>query len=180
MKNFNEIYAEWYNRIYIHINVRVKSREEVEELTNDVFLKVHKHLALYDPEKSQFTTWIHVITNHVIIDYFRKKKLETTDLSMFADEEGDNVLDAVYSMSSTNTETPHSVIVRKEIAENVQNEILSLPRSIRDVARLFFNEDLSHEEISTTLDLPLGTVKGYIYRARLALQESLKPQYECV
>jgi RNA polymerase sigma factor (sigma-70 family) len=175
MKNFNQIYAEWYQKIYTHINVRIKSREVVEELTNDVFVKVHKYLPMYDPEKAQFTTWIHVIANHVVIDHFRKKKLEYTDIAMFAaDDDNDNILDRI---ATPLYETPHTVIVRKEISENVQNKLKSLPRSVRDVARLFFNEDLSHEEICIQLDLPLGTVKGYIYRAREILKTKLVAEY---
>jgi len=172
MENFNEIYSKYYRKIYTHINVRVKSSEDVEELTNDVFLKVYKHLESYDASKAQINTWIYFITNNVIIDYFRKKKLETTDVAMFTD---DGEAKEIYSMSTN--ETPLAVIVRKEMSDNVQRQLRDLPASVRDVASLFFNKDLSHEQISIQLDLPLGTVKGYIYRAREILKTKLVPEY---
>lgn len=173
-KQFETIYREFHDKIFTHIAIRVKSRETVEELTNDVFVKVHRFYSMYDADKGQFNTWLYKIANNIIIDYWRIKKLECTNVGEFADEDGNEI----YSMSTN--ETPLAVIVRKQEHENVQQRMSKLPAKLREVATLFFNEQLSHDEICTCLDLPLGTVKGYIYRARLLLQESLKYQHECV
>lgn len=171
-KQFESIYHEFHGKIFAHINVRIKSRELVEELTNDTFVKVFKYYSMYDKSLGQFNTWLYTIANNCMKDYWRKKQLETTDLSLYGDK--DDAREVMYSITD---ETPYTVIVRKEITDNVQSHLNTLPETLRDVARLFFNEQLSYEEIRTCLDMPLGTVKGYIFRARKILKEQLEPMY---
>ena len=169
-KQFEAIYREYHDKIFTHIAIRVKNREQVEELTNDVFVKVHRFYSLYNADKGQFNTWLYNVANNIVIDHWREneKKVKCTDTALFTD---DGEAKEFYSLSTN--ETPLAVIVRKQEHENVQKRMSALPKKLRDVATLFFNEQLSHDEICTCLDLPLGTVKGYIYRAREILKEQL-------
>jgi RNA polymerase sigma-70 factor (ECF subfamily) len=174
MKTFQQIYAEYRDKIYNHITFRIRNSQQAEDLTQEVFIKVYKNLAMYDESKGLLSTWIYTIANNLVVDYFREKKLLTTDLSMYVTDDGGE-LDAL-SYHCT-TETPHIVLMRKEIRTNVQVNISLLPKNIRRVAKLFFYANFNYNEIATALDIPLGTVKNSIFRAREILQASLKQEH---
>ena len=71
MQTFEKIYTENYEGVLRHINMRVQDMSVAEELTNDVFMKVHKHLGDYDETKSAIPTWVRFIANNIVIDHFR-------------------------------------------------------------------------------------------------------------
>ena len=74
MENFNNIYADNYNKVLGWIRYKVGSIEVAEELTQDVFMKVHKNLTDFDPDKSAIGTWVMNITKNTIIDHWRTEK----------------------------------------------------------------------------------------------------------
>jgi RNA polymerase sigma factor (sigma-70 family) len=165
---FEEVYAMYKNKIQSHIQYRIRNKETVEDLTSEVFLKVYRFLDTYDETKGQLSTWVYTIANNLMIDYFRQKKLETTNVSDFITEDGMDLF-----ANHCTHDTPHNVLVNKEIRENVQSKLQKLPSNLLRVAELFFNEDLNYQEIGEALNIPLGTVKAYIFRARAILQDQL-------
>jgi len=174
MKNFETIYTEYRDKIFNHVSFRIKNKEQAEDLTQEIFIKVYKNLAMYDESKGQFSTWIYAIATNVVIDYYRQKKLETSDMSMFISEDGMELSNIVHCTK----ENPENVLIQKEISDNVQKNIKSLPRNLRRTAKLFFNANLNYNEIADALDIPLGTVKNNIFRAREILQDNLKHVHE--
>ena len=105
MEDFNKIYNKSHKSILNFILRKVNSQMIAEELTNDVFMKVYNHLENYDESKSAMNTWIMNITSNTIIDYYRKKKLETISLNKdMRDYHGEKTLtfiDKVHSKDKT-------------------------------------------------------------------------------
>ncbi len=165
---FTKIYNDHYDKIFNWINWKIKNTPQAEELAADVMMKVHKNLSDFDSEKSQLGTWIMNITKNAIIDYWRTNKQGMfTSLSEFEDDEGNDML------QPSNYLTPETELVNNEIGEHVMDAIISLPSKYQTIIDKFFIEEKSHEEISTELNIPIGTAKGMIHRAKKMLQTRL-------
>lgn len=175
MEDFNKIYAKSHKSILNFILRKVNSQVIAEELTNDVFMKVYNHLENYDESRSTMNTWIMNITSNTIIDYYRKKKLETLSLDkeIFGDYNGDKAPTFIDRLHSKD-KTPFEKISISEGVEHIQDVIGDLPEKYALIAELFFNQEYSYEEIAKRLDVPLGTVKGQISRARKLLTSKLQ------
>ena len=169
MQTFEEIYSENYEGILNHINIRVSNPEIAEELTNDVFMKVHKHLGDYDETKSAIPTWVRFIAHNTVIDHFRCNRYANnrTSASDFNNGEGITEFEFV-SEGSADTE-----LERSELGQKIMSSFRSLKPKYRRVAVLYFMNQKQYKEIAEILDIPMGTVFGMISRCRAMLQNSL-------
>jgi len=147
----------------------VSDKNEVEDLIQEVFIKVYNSLKNYSQEYA-FSTWIYRIAINNTIDYLRKKKLET--FSIHSDEEEDDdrpkyeIPDTSYSADA--------IIILEQRQQIINDAINSLPEKYKKVIELRHKEELSYEEISEILNLPIGTVKAHLFRARELLNKYLK------
>lgn len=173
MENFNIVYSQNHKMVLRFIAMKIKDYTIAEELANDVFMRVHKHLENFDPEKSTMKTWIINITKNIIIDEYRRNRLESVSVDK-EDAYGNSGYASWESLNGKTSLTPLTQIVTGETIGLIENEISSLDEIYRDVATLYFKEELSYDEISDRLNLPLGTVKGQISRARKKLVERLE------
>jgi RNA polymerase sigma-70 factor (ECF subfamily) len=179
MENFNQIYSDNHKMVLNFISMKINDSLIAEELTNDVFMRVHKHLNNFDEEKSSMKTWVMNIASNIVIDHYRKSKMNTISIEnemnskhTYGDNSGTYVSNA-WEMSRTQS-TPISVMINSELGDRLRNEISSLDETHREIADLYFNGQLTYEEIGQRLNQPLGTVKGKISRARKKLQERLE------
>lgn len=158
-----------YNRpIFFHIRKMIKEQEMVEDLVQEVFIKAFKNLKTYSNEYA-FSTWLYRIATNHTIDYLRKKKLKTFSINdPIRTKDGD--MEVQLPDESFATDEP---IIKKERKAIVQNAIANLPEKYRAVIQMRHMEELSYDEIATELDLPLGTVKAHIFRARELLYKAL-------
>ncbi len=169
--NFNQIYAKYYYPVYNRIYTRIRNVEISQEITNDVFVKVNEHLKVFDPEKSKLITWIFNITDRKIIDNYRSNSIASKQVDLCD-------IDIVENISYSEYETD-SNIDRSETAKEIHRAISKLKGNLKPVAELFFLSDQSHQYIAETLDMPLGTVKGLIFRVREKLQKELQQYSVC-
>lgn len=166
MLNFNTIYKENHKVVLNFIFSKTRDMEVSQELANDVFLRIHANLQKYDENISSFKTWMMNITNHTVIDYWRKKKLETISINEQDENENGNwIYNAV-----TNNSNPEKKMINEESLTNFRNIINELPKTYVKTANLFFNKQYSYEEISQTLNMPLGRVKIQLFRIREMLE----------
>lgn len=173
MKNFNQIYKENHRQVLNFIHSRVRNMDISQELANDVFMRVHDNLEKYDETLSSFRTWIMNIAQNAVIDYWRKVKMETISISGMVNDqsEDDNSnMDVLSFYGKVSNDTPESQMINKESLSNFRNIVNQLPKTYVKIANLFFNEQYSYEEISKALDIPLGTVKGQLFRVREILE----------
>ena len=164
-----KVYSEHYNKVSSWTKKVINNREDAEELTSDIFMKLHNNITSYDPNKSALSTWVMRITRNAIIDYWRTIKNLTTSISDIVDDEGNEMIPNIY----TDNVTPETEMISDELGENIMNAIISLPSSYQRIADLFLIEEKSYDEICATLDIPLGTVKGTISRAKELLRKRL-------
>lgn len=175
--SFEEIYKKYNLVILYYICGKVNNDQFLaEELCNDVFLQVNKHLDTYDVHVAKINTWIHHIAKNKIVDFYRskyKRNQHNTDyVDAYVDESGNTTYE--YSSHDLNGEER---LENKELGKTIYKAFDSLKPKYREIGNMFFIEQLSYEEISDMLEIPIGTVKGTINRCRTMLQEKLQGVY---
>ncbi len=139
-----------------------------EDLAQEVFLKAFRALASYDQNR-KFSSWLFKIAHNTAIDYLRKKKLNTVALETSDSDEPD----LVAIIPDNSSESPETRAHRKDMAQALEQALGSLRPAYREVVVLRFQEGLAYEEIAEITDLPLGTVKTHLHRARSAMARHL-------
>lgn len=164
---FKLLMNKYQKPLYYHIIKMVKNNEQVEDIIQESFVKAFSNLDSYNTNYA-FSTWLYRITTNHTIDYLRKKKLKTTSINEpIRAKDGEMQFQIV-----GNAETDRKII-RKERKKIVSDAIKNLPEKYREVIEMRHLEELSYQEISEQLDLPLGTVKAHIFRAREMLYKAL-------
>ncbi len=158
-----------FNLIFHHSGPRV----EVEDLAQEVFLKVYTHLKNFKGQAS-FRTWLYRITLNVCIDHGRKRKLRRMLSLEGLSEWGKAKLSLRHSTSAS----PHSDAEKREWQDRLQQALAQLPEEFRQPLVLRDMEDLDYDEIAAITGAPLGTVKSRIFRGRRHLRELLAPYWE--
>lgn len=143
----------------------VRDAALAEELAQEVFLKVFRNLDTYDPRR-KLSSWIFKIAHNATLDHLRKKRLETVPLETPADDEDPG---AGYRLPDESTFSPQVEAERSDLAEALEAAIDRLRPEYREVVVLRFQEGMAYQEIAEITDLPMGTVKTYIFRARKEL-----------
>jgi RNA polymerase sigma-70 factor (ECF subfamily) len=150
----------------------IYKKEDVEDLTQEAFIKAFNSLEKFDKQFS-FATWLCKIATNNCIDYLRKKKLSTFSIDKEIESDEDNMQ---FEIPDSNF-IPDKNILDSERKKILQNAIQNLPEKYRQVIILRHQEEMDYEEIAEKLDLPLGTIKAHIFRAREMLYKSLKDKF---
>lgn len=167
-KAFKSLMDKYEKPLYYHVLKMVKVHEQVEDLVQEAFMKAFNNLQSYNTNYA-FSTWLYRITTNHTIDYLRKRKLDTTSIhNPYKTKDGE-----IEIQISDTVETDRNII-KKERKAIIHQAIENLPDKYREVIEMRHLEELSYQEISEHLDLPLGTVKAHIFRAREMLYKALK------
>ena len=162
-----ELVNRYRDKLMSFIYRFVNDMEQAEDIVQDALLKLftHKH---YYKSIAKFSTWIYTVAGNLAKTELRKKKTrKVTSLSQMGLEDKDYELPSVAPESD-------DVIQGEYIEKRIQAAIQKLPLHFRTVTILRDIQELSYEEISKIVEVPLGTVKSRINRARLQLQKDLK------
>jgi len=147
----------------------VHNQETARDLTQETFVKAIKALESFD-RSFTFSTWLYKIARNTCIDHFRRQKLETYSLDApLQTREGQMQRDFPSPIN-----TPERHLLLKERGRLISEAIESLPDKYREVINLRHKQELPYEEIAKLLDVPLGTVKARLFRARELLKKRLK------
>jgi RNA polymerase sigma-70 factor (ECF subfamily) len=149
--------------------------EDADDLTIEAFGKAFKNLKQYTPDYA-FSTWLFRIASNNCIDFIRKRKLnETVSVNLHdATESGDDLADILPSP----TRNPEEDIIRQQRIQALRDVIEKLKPHYRKLIELRYYEERSYEEISEELNLPIGTVKAQLFRARELIFHVLKNRPE--
>ncbi|MGB9696138.1 MAG: RNA polymerase sigma factor [Ignavibacteria bacterium] len=159
-----------YKSLIFNLVARViKQTDDVEDLTQETFIKAFQSLERFDNQFS-FSTWLFKIASNNCVDYLRKKKLKTFSI----DKQIDTPDEEMYFEIPDTDLMPDKKIVDKERKQIIEEAIANLPEKYRKVILLRHSEMKEYEEIAEELNLPLGTVKAHIFRARELLNKFLK------
>lgn len=166
---YSELVAKYTNALNRHISRMVRGMNEVDDLVQECFIKAFAALPSYSFDYA-FSTWLYKIATNHSIDFLRKRKLPTMSIDQpikARDGEIDFELPDV-------TYRPDQHIVDDQRKQILQDAIDSLPEKYNMVIVMRHQQEKSYEEISRELDLPLGTVKAHIFRARAMLYKKLR------
>ncbi len=162
-----ELVNRYRDRLMTFIYRFVNDAEKSEDIVQDTLMKLYTHKDYYR-NIAKFSTWIYTIAGNLAkTELRRKRRHRVTNLSQMGSVEHEYVLPAVERETG---ETAQGHFAEKQI----QNAIQELPLHFRTVIILRDIQELSYEEISRIVDVPLGTVKSRINRARMQLQHTLK------
>jgi RNA polymerase sigma-70 factor (ECF subfamily) len=168
-KSFRKLRLKYYMQINKLIGRMIRDREEVEDLTQEAFIKAFTCLAGFSEEYA-FSTWLYKIATNNTIDHVRKRKLQTFSINKPIESEES---DYSFELADTEPEPDQELIVaqRKKMLDDAMN---SLPAKYRQVILMRHVDEKDYQEIAKTLKLPLGTVKAHIFRARELLYKQLR------
>ncbi len=151
----------------------VRDRELAEDLTQDTFVKVLSHLDRYRTD-FKFSSWLFKIANNVAIDHLRRRQLDTVSIDGSPHALTADAVEASRFDISDSSENALDEMEARELGSAIERAITGLRPEYRSCILLRHVEGRSYEEIASTLDLPLGTVKTYIHRARHELRRALE------
>lgn len=177
-KKIHDRYKEWLKFIILR-SVKLNA-ETVEDLLQDVFVKIFKNIHTYSPEFA-LSTWLHKITINAIIDHKRKTNVELLSIEALQTDYGssndENSGEAVFQIKDDNADT-YKAFAKEERKELVHKAIATVISSEKErfVFNLFYMQGLSQEEIHIETQMPIGTIKALVFRAKDKIKEFLTVQ----
>ena len=170
---YRELVRRYERPVFSLIYRMVRNRELAEDLAQDTFVKVLNALGTYRPE-FKFSSWVFKIANNVAIDQLRRRELETLSLEGSPHATTPDAVEATTLELGTGGESALDEVANRELGGEIERAIAKLRPEYRTCILLRHVEDRSYEEIAEVMDLPLGTVKTYIHRARHELRSMLE------
>lgn len=175
IKNKSErAYAELMDRyrdsIYFMLLKMVNSKDDADDLTIEAFGKAFRKLHQYTPNYA-FSTWLFKIASNNCIDFIRKKKKNTFSLNRSMDDGEGSEMEMDVKADVLN---PEETYIKDQKIRLMQDVVKKLKPRYRTLVELRYFKEYSYEEIAEELDLPLGTVKAQLFRAREFLFQLLK------
>ena len=160
-KAFEELLCKYRSSVYSICLRMVRNRSIAEDIAQEVFTKVFTALTRYDPAYP-FSSWLNRITSNLCIDYLRREKGRAISLDQpIGGDDAD-----LFIQLPASAPGPDREMESKEMMAILEEAMGALPEHYRIIVILRHQEQLSYEEISDTLGIPLGTVKARIHRAR--------------
>ena len=169
-KAYAELMGRYRDSVYYMLLKMVNNKDDAEDLTVEAFGKAFKRLSQYTPNFA-FSTWLFRIATNNCIDFIRRKRKNTFSLDRpIEDEEGGEMMVDIRS----DTMDPEEHIMKKQKIMMLHDLVDKLKPRYRTLIEMRYFQELSYEEIAVELDLPLGTVKAQLFRAREFLFNVLK------
>jgi RNA polymerase sigma-70 factor (ECF subfamily) len=158
---FQLVVKRYQNLVYSILNRMLTNNEDIEDVGQEIFIKVYENLKSFKKE-SKLSTWIARIAYNITINHLKKESRNRFD-----------DIDESFEFHST-SETPETKLIEKEFSHYLNDLISELPLQYRTVITLYHMDEFSIQEISEITKFPEGTVKGYLFRARKSLKEKLQ------
>lgn len=159
---FAELMGKYRDSIYYMVNKMVRNTDDAEDLTIEAFGKAFHRINQYSPDYA-FSTWLFKIASNNCIDFIRKKRLQMTSMDTTYESQ-----DGEYTGMQVRTEDldPEEEAIKNQKVKMMRLLVEKLKPRYRVLVEKRYFEELSYEEIAEELDLPLGTVKAQLFRAR--------------
>jgi RNA polymerase sigma-70 factor (ECF subfamily) len=169
---YRELLRRYERPVFSLVYRMVRDRALAEDLAQETFIKVLNALDTYRPEY-KFSSWIFKIANNAAIDQLRRREVNTLSLDGAPGARTAEEVEATALQATDHGESPLAELESRELGSEIERAIGRLRPEYRACILLRHVEGRPYEEIAEVLDLPLGTVKTYIHRARLELREYL-------
>ncbi|MBG15700.1 MAG: RNA polymerase subunit sigma-24 [Crocinitomicaceae bacterium] len=173
---FTELMDRYKDSIYFMLLKMVNNKDDADDLTIEAFGKAFNRLNQYTPNYA-FSTWLFKIATNNCIDFIRKKKKNVLSIdNRYENEEGDSLM---IELKSTGRD-PEQEAMREQKIKLMREVVKKLKPRYQNLVELRYFKEFSYEEISNELDLPLGTVKAQLFRAREFLYNIMKNTRESI
>jgi RNA polymerase sigma-70 factor (ECF subfamily) len=142
------------DQLYRHCFYIVRDEDVAEDMTQEAFIKAFNRLGTYDPAKAAFKTWVYTIATRECLSYLRRKK----PLPLEEDES-----------------LPSDAAATDQLARDheLYQAVMNLKPKLRTVVTLYYWHGYSYEQIASSMNVPIGSVRGWIFRAKKELKEAL-------
>ena len=159
---YGELMQRYRESVYFMMLKMVKNTDDADDLTIEAFGKAFSRLDQYAPTFA-FSTWLFKIASNNCIYFMRKKRVKVTSMDTGYTTDGGEV---IYFDAKSHTQNPEEELIHIQKVKLMRNLVEKLKPRYRELVELRYFDELSYEEISETLNLPLGTVKAQLFRAR--------------
>jgi RNA polymerase sigma-70 factor (ECF subfamily) len=173
---YTKLLQRYRDSIYFMVLKMVHNRSDAEDLTIEAFGKAFRNLAKYSPEYA-FSTWLFKIATNNCIDFIRKKRVNTVsmDQPISREDEGGATLEHTFG---SETDDPQDTFIKQQRQEKMRELVSGLSTKYKQLIDLRYFQEHSYEEIAEELNLPLGTVKAQLFRAKELLYNMMKDRKE--
>lgn len=164
--NFDDIYNEYFNRVYKFCSYRVNNPEDAKDLASDIFVKIYKNINSFNPNKSNLAVWIFTIARNSLTDYYRKKsRNKLISIDKFKD----------FFFSEKYVEDN---LEEYEEKEYLRKSIRALNEREQKIIAYKFGAELSNKEISEIMEISYENVSVILYRSIRKLKKEMEQYYE--
>lgn len=167
---FAELRDSYYHQIKIAVKKMISDDDDAEDLVQDTFIKVYHALDRFK-EGYTFSSWIYRIASNTCIDFLRKKRFQHISISRPMPTGGE---DDMYLEIEDRDPVADSSLVAQERKAALEDAVRNLPEKYRYIINLRHECDMDYKDIADKLQMPLGTVKARLFRARKLLLEELR------
>lgn len=167
--SYAQLLRRYWDSIFFMLLKMVHNKDDAEDLTIEAFGKAFKNLANYTPEYA-FSTWLFKIANNNAIDFIRRQKGKMVPI----DNQGRNPEDEAVIQLQSNAPDPEEELIRKQKARLMKEVVDQLKPRYSRLVNLRYYKEYSYEEIAKELELPIGTVKAQLFRAKELLSTILR------
>jgi RNA polymerase sigma factor (sigma-70 family) len=164
-KPFRELAGEYRDRIYTYVFYSLQSREEAEDVTQEVLVKLWQHAEEIDP--GRLDAWVMRVTRNAVIDAARRRRTKSAVFVEGADAE------AVAGAAPPNDADAERALQSRELRDAIERALAAIEEPYRSIIVMREIQGMPYAEISDVLGMPLGTVKVYLHRGRRMLREAL-------
>jgi RNA polymerase sigma-70 factor (ECF subfamily) len=169
---FREILTRYERPVFSLVYRMVRDRSLAEDLAQEAFIKAFKAIDRYDP-KYKFSSWIFKIANNLTIDHLRKRKLDTVSIDGSPHATDAEQRAQTRLVIESTDEDPLEYVQNRELGSQIERAIGLLRPEYKTAVLLRHVEGYAYEEIADIMEVPLGTVKTYLHRARKELKDCL-------
>ena len=163
---FRELAGRYQDKVYTFVYYSLKSREEAEDVTQEVLMKLWKHQNEVNPDK--LTAWVMRVARNAVIDASRRRQTRGAVIAGGADFE---VAEQLVAAPGSSTE---SMVQARETRDALEAALATLDEPYRSIVVMREIQDMAYAEIVNALEMPLNTVKVYLHRGRRMLREALR------
>ena len=163
--SFQKITDRYYDIIFYTLLKIVNSKKVADELTLEVFSKAFQNLSSYSEEYA-FSTWLFSIATHRGIDYLRKHKQKNNTIAI--EEENNDNYETIAIADSSDLQ-PDKLLIKQQMVSELRSLVEELKPFWQELIEMRYYKELSYEEIAEALNMPLGTIKSQIHRAKQKL-----------
>ena len=166
-KAYAELMQHYKDSIFFMVLKMLNNRDDANDVTVSTFGKAFENLEKYKSDYA-FSTWLFKIGTNNCIDFIRKRKMQTVSINSYYSDD-----DAVLDIKSDSL-NPEEKTIKKQQNELLKELIDTLPPRYQNLVKLRYYDEKSYEEIAVELEIPLGTVKARLFRAKDLLSVILK------